>query len=373
VNPIIGYEAYVAPGKRTEREARRRGEAGFHLTLLAQNATGFRNLVKMASLAFLDGYYYVPRIDKDLLEQHNDGIICLSGCASAEFSEFILKDQIDDAAELARWFSRVFGKNFYVEIQNNGLDIQEQCAEGAIDIANKLGLPLVATSDAHYLRQEDHVAHDVLLCINTGRTRSNPNRFKFSGDQFHVRPPAEMYALFPGHEEAVRRSQDIADRVCIELDFKKRHFPVFTPPGNKEPEDYLRELCEQGLRARYGDSPAPAVRQRLEHELGIVCRMGFASYFLIVWDFVRFAREHGIPASARGSACGALVSYVLRLSHVDPLEYDLLFERFLDPSRSEAPDIDIDFCQDRREEVIAYVRGKYGEQSVAQIATFNTL
>ncbi|HYT93630.1 MAG TPA: DNA polymerase III subunit alpha [Gemmataceae bacterium] len=381
LNPILGYEAYVAPNKRTDREQRRASAESddaiyHHLTLLAYNAAGFRNLIKMSSLAFLEGYHYKPRIDKELLETHKEGLICLSGCAAAEFSDHILKDRLEDAVKTAQWFHQLFGKHFYVEIQNNGLQIQKQCEEGAIDVANKLGLPLVATSDAHYLKQEDHVAHDVLLCINTGRLRSNPKRFKFEGNQFHIRGPEEMYKLFPGREDAVRRSQEIADACHIDLDFKKRHFPVFTPPPGKKPDDYLRELCEQGLLERYRGKPPEkekAARARLEHELGIVCRMGFASYFLIVWDFVRFALEHGIPASARGSACGAMVSYVLKLSHVDPLEYDLLFERFLDPNRSEAPDIDIDFCQDRREEVIAYVKQKYGEASVAQIATFGTL
>src|SRR5262249_47109547 len=210
-------------------------------------------------------------------------------------------------------------------------------------------------------------------CINTGKLRSNPNRFKFIGDQFHIRPPEEMYALFPGREEAVRRSQEIADKIDIQLDFKKRHFPVFTPPKGKKPEDYLRELCDEGLKLRYGDPPPQVARDRLDHELDVICRMGFAGYFLIVWDFVRFAAENGIPSTARGSACASLVSSAPRLSHVDPLEYDLLFERFLDQNRSEAPDIDIDFCQDRREEVIAYVRRRYGEASVAQIATFGTM
>ncbi len=373
LNPVLGYEAYVAPGKRGEREARKRGEAGFHLTLLARTTEGFRNLVRMASSAYLDGYYYVPRIDKELLEAHAGGLVCLSGCASSEFSELLLRDQLDEAAELAKWFHRLFGEHFYVEIQNNGLDIQKQHAERAIDLADRLGLPLVATCDAHYLTQQDAAAHDVLLCINTGKLRSDPNRMRYGSDGFYVRAPEEVYALFPGHEDAVRRSQEIADRCDVALDFSKRHFPVFTPPGRKTPEDYLRELCERGVRERYGDDPPRAVLDRLEHELGIICRMGFASYFLIVADFVRFAAEQGIPAGARGSACGALVSYVLKLSHVDPLEYDLLFERFLDPNRSEAPDIDIDFCQDRREEVIAYVRRKYGEGSVAQIGTFGTL
>lgn len=380
VNPIVGYEAYVAPNRRDEREAKRRGDAGFHLTLLAQNAKGFKNLVKMASAAYLEGYHYVPRIDKELLAAHSEGIICLSGCASSEFSEFILKEQMDEALELARWFSKVFGKNFFVEIQNNGLDIQKRCAEGAIDVANQLGLPLVATCDAHYLRREDSFPHDVLLCINTGRLLKDDNRMKYGSDQFYVRAPEEMYRLFPEHHEAVKRSQEIADSVDIQLDFKKRHFPVFTPPKGKKPEDYLRELCEAGLQKRYGKSASPEAqarlpeaKRRLEHELDVICRMGFAGYFLIVWDFVRFALEKNIPASARGSACGAVVSYVLELSPVCPIEYDLLFERFLDPSRGEAPDIDIDFCQNRREEVLQYVRERYGADSVAQIGTFGTL
>ncbi len=373
LNPVVGYEAYVSPGKRTERGERRRGDAGFHLTLLAKNRTGFRNLVKMASAAYLEGFHYVPRIDKELLEAHKEGLICLSGCASSEFSEFILKDQLDEAARLAEWFARLFGKDFYVEIQNNGLDIQKLCGEGATTIANRLGLPLVATCDAHYLMRDDAPAHDVLLCINTGKTRDDANRIRYGSDQFYIRAPEEMYQLFPGQEEAVKRSQEIANGVQIDLDFKARHFPVYTPPQGKTPEQHLRELCYQGLKHRYGDNPSKQILDRLEHELGIICRMGFASYFLIVSDFVRFAVENKIPCSARGSACGALVSYVLRLSHVDPLEYDLLFERFLDPNRAEAPDIDIDFCQERREEVIQYVKRKYGEGSVAQITTFGTL
>ncbi len=373
VNPVIGYEAYVAPTKRTTRDAKRRGDAGYHLTLLAKNLTGFKNLIKMSSIAFLEGYHYVPRIDKELLEAHSEGIVCLSGCASSEFSEFILKDQLAEATRVAEWFATVFRKDFYVEIQNNGIDIQKLCAQGAIDIANKLGLPLVATSDAHYLTQGDSVPHDVLLCLNMGRTIKDENRMRFGSDQFYIRPPEDMYRLFPEQSAAVRRSQEIADGCDIQLDFKKRHFPVFIPPEGKTPEDYLRELCVVGMNKRYRGAPSEVVRARLEHELDIICRMGFASYMLIVSDFVRFAVDNGIPSSARGSACGALVSYVLELSHVDPLEYDLLFERFLDPNRSEAPDIDIDFCQDRREEVIAYVRRKYGEASVAQIATFGTL
>ena len=235
INPIIGYEAYVAPGKRGEREAKRRGDAGFHLTLLARSHTGFKNLVKLSSLAYTEGYHYVPRIDKDLLEAHNEDVICLSGCASSEFSEFLLKDNLAEASELAGWFARVFGKNFYVEIQNNGLDIQKRCAAGAIEVANRMGLPLVATCDAHYLRQDDNIPHDILLCINTGRTLKDENRMRYGSDQFYVKPPAEMYQLFPGQEEAVRRSQEIADGCDHQARFQGTPFSRLHAAGQEKP------------------------------------------------------------------------------------------------------------------------------------------
>jgi DNA polymerase-3 subunit alpha len=374
IKPILGYEAYVAPGKRQERDAKGISEAAFHLTLLAKNEQGFRNLIRMASSAFLEGFYYRPRIDKELLEQFHEGIVCLSGCASSEFSELILKDRVEEATELAQWLSQLFGDgNFYVEIMDNGLDIQRRCREGAVEIAQKLGLPLVATCDTHYLCQEDAPAHDVLLCINTGKVLSDANRMRMETQEFYLRSPDEMRERFTGEAEALANTIAVAEACNVELDFKSRHFPPFVPPSEKTQEQYLRELCEQGLRQRYGDPPRPEAVERMEHELGIICRMGFAGYFLVVWDFVRFARERGIPAGARGSACGAVVSYVLGLSAVDPIEFDLLFERFLDPNRGEAPDIDIDFCQERRDEVLAYVREKYGEANVAQIITFGTM
>ncbi|HEU5118880.1 MAG TPA: DNA polymerase III subunit alpha, partial [Isosphaeraceae bacterium] len=370
IKPIIGLEAYVAPNRRFERSTGggSGNEYAFHLTLLARNGEGVRNLMRLSSKSFLEGFYYKPRIDKEILEQHSEGLICLSGCASAEFSDLILHDKMAEAEKLCAWYEKIFGKeNFYVEIQNNGIQIQKDCAEGAVDIARKMGLPLVGTSDAHYLEQGDASAHDILLCINTGKTFDDPNRMRFENDQFHVRSPEEMYAAMPGFEEALATSYRISELVednYKSLNLGARQFPSFQPPDQKTPESYLRELCEAGLRDRYGDNPPPEARERLEHELGIICRMGFASYFLIVWDFVRFAREKGIPNSARGSACGALVSYLLYVSHVDPLTYDLLFERFLDPNRSEAPDIDIDLCKDRRYEVIEYVRAKYGAANV---------
>jgi len=375
--PIIGLEAYVAPGHRASKipGGCNGQETSFHLTLLARDAEGFRNLMRLSSKAFLEGFYYKPRIDKEILERHSKGLICLSGCASSEFSDFLLHDRFEEAERLAAWYLKVFGpENFFIEIQNNGVAIQKECEEKSIDLARRMGLPLVATSDAHYLTREDAPAHDVLLCINTGKTFNDPTRMRFETDEFFIRSPEEMYRAMPGHEDALKRSADIAARIDYSgLDLGTRRFPVFKPPTGQTPEEYLRALCQRGLVERYGNNPPPEATRRLEHELEIILRMGFASYFLIVWDFVRFARERGIPNSARGSACGALVSYVLHLSHVDPLTYDLLFERFLDPNRSEAPDIDIDLCQERRYEVIEYVRNKYGVENVAQIGTFGTL
>jgi DNA polymerase III subunit alpha len=373
INPILGYEAYIAPGHRTHKDASRMKEASFHLTLLAKNRAGFKNLIKLASAAFLEGFYYKPRIDKELLEQYHEGIICLSGCAAGELSNQILAGSMDEAEKTVAWYRKLFGDDYYLEIQNAGFEIQRQCAEGTIDLAKRMGIPLVATNDAHYLNQEDAGVHDVLLCVNTHTTRNDPKRMKMEGDQLFVRTPDEMYAAFPGYAEAVARTQEIANQVDIELDLKKRHFPVFAPPDSKTDVEYLRELCQKGLQWRYGDNPEQAVLDRLDYELGVITRMGFSSYFLIVWDFNRFARENGIPALARGSACGAIVAYLLGLSNVCPLKYDLLFERFLDPNRAEAPDIDIDFCRDRREKVLEYVKQKYGKDNVAQIGTFGTL
>ena len=373
IKPILGYEAYIAPGSRFDRNASRMKEASFHLTLLAKNITGFRNLVKLSSAAYLEGFYYKPRIDKELLERHHEGIICLSGCASGELSQQILGDRMKEADATIHWFHKLFGEDYYLEIQNAGIEITRLCAEGTIDFAQKKGLPLVATNDSHYLCEGDAAAHDVLLCVNTKSYRSDIKRMKMEGSQFFTRSPEEMYEAFPGQSDAVARSQEIADKVDIELDLTARHYPVFKPPEKKTDVEYLRELCLEGIKWRYGEDADQKYFDRLDYELGIIERMGYSSYFLIVWDFVRFARSKGIPNLARGSACGAIVAYLLGMSNVCPLEYDLLFERFLNPNRAEAPDIDIDFCRDGRAEVLNYVKEKYGEANVAQIGTFGTL
>ncbi len=387
INPILGYEAYIAPDSRHKRDAGNLKEASYHLTLLAKDRTGFRNLIKLASAAFLEGFYFKPRIDKELLAAHSEGLICLSGCVSGEFSRALLKGtgreeaHLEEARQIAGWFQKLFGDRYFIEIQNNGLEIQRLAMEGAVEIARQMGLPLVATSDAHYVNQEDAEAQDVLLCINTGKFRTDTNRMRMEGDQFYLRSPEEMYAAFPGFEDAVQQSQAIADSVEIELELGKRHFPHFDPPDSKTPDEFLRELCLAGLKDRYADKPhrlkdgqlSDEVMQRLDRELDVINKLGFPNYFLIVWDFVRYSRERKIPATARGSGVGSLVAYALYLSHVCPLEYDLLFERFLDINRTEAPDIDIDFCKDRRGDVIQYVKDKYGEANVAQIGTFGSL
>jgi DNA polymerase-3 subunit alpha len=387
LNPIIGYEAYIAPGSRFERGGGTSKDNSYHLTLLCQNRTGFKNLVKLASAASLEGFYFKPRIDKELLEAHHEGIICLSGCVSGEFSRALLKghgDQkqhIEEAREVAAWFHKLFGDRYFIEIMNNGVGIQRDALEGSVELANHMGLPLVATSDCHYVDQEDWAAQDVMLCINTGKFRSDPSRMQMDGREYHLRSPEEMYDKFGGLEHAVARSQEIADSVDIDLELGKRHFPVFYPPDNKTPDDYLRELCLKGLRERYagdetmmpGGELSQEVIDRLDRELRVISKLGFPNYFLIVWDFVEHGRQLGIPATARGSGVGALVCFALYLSHVCPIKYGLLFERFLDESRVEAPDIDIDFCKERRGEVIRYVKEKYGEANVAQIGTFGTL
>jgi DNA polymerase-3 subunit alpha len=384
IKPIIGYEAYVAPGSRLHKDAASMKEASFHLTLLAQNAAGYRNLLKLASSAFLEGFYFRPRIDKQLLAAHSEGLICLSGCASSELNRTLLEGadpDVEKGIRVAEWFHSLFGDRYFIEIQDNGMELQQVAMRGAVEVARRMGIPLVATSDVHYVDPEDADAQDVLLCVNTGKFRADAKRMKMGTKEFFLRSPEQMYEVFGGHQDALRRSQEIADCVELELEIGQRHFPVFVPPEGMTSEQHLRQLCVRGLRERYRNDPercrdgqlSQEVTDRLERELDVINKLGFPNYFLIVWDFVRFAREQGIPATARGSGVGSVVAYGLYLSHVCPLKYDLLFERFLDENRREAPDIDIDFCQQRRGEVIQYVKEKYGTETVAQIGTFGTL
>ena len=374
VVPIIGYEAYVAPGSRTDKQA---GggikDAAFHLTLLAKDNRGYKNLLKLSSIGYLEGFYYRPRIDFDALTEHKDGLIVLSGCASSEVCRCILNDDEAAAEAAAARYADLLGKDhFFIEVQDNGLPDQKRCIEAQARIAERLGLGLVATNDIHYAAAADAAAHEVLLCINTGKTLSDPSRMRFGSNEFYFKSGKEMIERFGHLSGAVENTRAIAERCRVELDFGTRNFPHFRLPEATNPDDYLRDLCEQGVRKRYGN-PAREVWDRLNHELDVIRDMGFSSYFLIVWDIVRFIKGKGIATGLRGSGASSLVCYALEISDIDPLKYALIFERFLDRERLEAPDLDIDICESRRDEVIRYVREKFGEDKTAQIITFGTL
>lgn len=388
LKPILGYEAYLAPDSRFNRQYPARANSAYHLTVLAQTHEGFKNLLKMATQAYTEGMYRKPRIDRELLHQYGDGLIILSGCLGGEINQHLINGNEPNwkaAYEAAEWYKKEFGDRFYLEIQNNGIELQQRAARFMIEMAEKTGIPLVATSDVHYVEKADAPIQDILLCINTGKRRMDTDRMRMDTDQFFFRSQADMYEAFPGQAEAVARSQEIADRCNVELELGKRFFPVFVPPDGKDEVEYLREVAIDGLRDRYADTPkrwidgvigsdfTPEVYERLETELSVIKRQGFPNYFLVVWDFVRAAHEKGISCTARGSGVGSLICFGLGLSRVCPLEYDLLFERFLDVNRKEAPDIDIDFEQARREEVLQYVRDTYGADHVAQIGTFGTM
>ena len=375
VKPIIGYEAYVAPGSRLEKSAG--GEAFYHLTLLAENLAGYKNLVKLSSKAYLEGFYYKPRVDKELLAEHSEGIIALSGCLSSELNTLLLRDDFEGAIACAVHYREIFGDGgFFIELQDNGIKEQRTAVEGALKVSNELGIPVVATNDIHYLERADARAHEALLCINTGKTIYDESRMKMQTDEFYFKSAEEMTERFGSIPGAIENSFAIADRCNVELDFGERHFPKFDPKAEcgKDLTDVelLRELCEEGFAERYSADDKHA-REMLEYELKVIADMGYASYFLIVWDFVRFARDRGIPTSMRGSGVGSVVSYTLGLIDIDPLKHGLMFQRFLDPERKEPPDIDVDFCEFGREAVMQYVKDKYGSENTAQIITFGSL
>ena len=368
VKPLIGCELYVAE----DRRAQRKGYA--HLTLLAEDNTGYANLIKLASAGYLEGYYYKPRVDWELLERHSQGLVALSGCLSGRVCKALEENRPDDArADLDR-LAQVFGRDStYVEMQNAGLDIQQRINPALAKLAGEAGLPLVATGDVHYLRHEDARAHEALLCIQSGDSLKNPNHWKFDTDQFFFKSPAEMALDFPGHEEAMRRTLEIAERCNVSLELGNILLPKFPLPDGKDAFEYLVELCEKGLQKRY-ERVTPELQERLRFELKTIKEMGFADYFLIVWDFIAFARRNGVSVGpGRGSAAGSLAAYCLEITDVDPIRYDLLFERFLNPGRKSMPDMDIDFAVAGRDRVINYVAEKYGRDRVAQIITFGTM
>ena len=369
VKPILGVEAYIAPGSRTDR--RRDPVAAYHVTLLAKNNAGYQNLLSLMTKAQLEGFYYHPRIDKEILEQHGDGLMVLSGCLKGEVNQSLMSGNRRRAVETADWFKSVFGEDYFIELMRNGVDEQTACNKGLIEIARELRIPLVATNDVHYLKRDDALAQEVLLCLHTGKTLEDRNRMRMSSSDFYFRPPEEMWEIFKDVPEAVENTLLVASRSDVELDFDHHHLPRFDPPDGSTPIEFYRKICGEGLRQRYPEI-TEAVTERFRVETDVIERMDFVSYFLITWDFIRYARENDIPVGpGRGSAAGSIVAYALGITDVDPLAHDLLFERFLNSERISMPDIDIDFCRDGREKVIEYVTEKYGgSENVSQIITF---
>jgi len=380
IKPIIGCEIYMAPGKLTERNATSGRDAAYHFTLLAKDETGYRNLVKLVSIAHLDGMYYKPRIDKEVLAKYSQGLIGMSGCLKGEINMHIQQDQLAKARKSVGEYKEILGaENFFLELHSHGIEAQRKCNNVLPTLAREFGLELVAANDVHFLERSHHEAHDVMICIGTGANVTDEKRMHYV-PELYFKSPEEMKALFPDHPEAVANTVKIADMCNLKLEFGKAKYPAFKNPPGMTSEEHMRKICQEGLHKRYGArvEAEPALQQRLDYELSVLIKTGFIDYFLIVWDFIKWAKDKGIPVGpGRGSAAGAMVAYVMEITDIDPLRFGLLFERFMNPERVSPPDIDVDFCQSRRGEVIDYVRKKYGEgngeRAVSQIATFGTM
>ena len=371
VKPILGMEAYVSPNSIYDPPAAR---SHAHLILLCKNETGYKNLMKLSSIAFVDGFYYKPRIDYDLLEKHREGLICLSACLAGDIPQFLLNEQYDEAKKLALRMKNSFGEDFYIELQNHGIPEQMTVLPRLAALARELGIKTVATNDVHYVERDDAEAQDALLCIQTGHFVDETNRMKMEAEEFYLKSEEEMLNRFSGYEDAVYNTAEVAEKCCVEIELGGRHLPEFHSPEGMDNETYLRKLCNDGMIKRFGREPAKEYVDRLEYEIGVISKMGFVDYFLIVWDFIHYAKTHGIPVGpGRGSGAASIVAYTLEITDLDPIKYNLLFERFLNPERITMPDIDVDFCYERRQEVIDYVVGKYGADHVAQIITFGTM
>src|SRR5438067_1693567 len=368
VKPVIGCEVYVAD----DRKANTKGNA--HLTLLAADNAGYANLIQLSSLGYLEGYYYKPRVDWELLERHSNGLIALSGCLSGRVCKALEENRLTDAEKELDRLVQVFGEgDVYVELQNAHLDVQQRILPELAALAAKRKLPTVATGDVHYLMHDDARAHEALLCIQSGDSLKNPNHWKFDTDHFYFKSPEEMALDFPGHEDALRRTLEVAERCDVEIELGRILLPKYPTPEDRDAFDYLVELCEKGLQKRY-ESVTPELTERLRFEMKTIKEMGFADYFLIGCDFIAFAKKNGVSVGpGRGSAAGSLVAYCLEITDIDPIKYDLLFERFLNPGRKSMPDMDIDFAVAGRDRVINYVAEKYGRDRVAQVITFGTM
>ncbi len=374
LNPIIGCEVYVAPRSRFDRELTGGEDRYYHLVLLAENNTGYANLVKIVSRGFTEGYYYRPRVDMEVLEEFHEGIIALSACLAGEVQRYIQKGLIDEAGKVAKRYEACFGRgNFFLELQDHGIPTQQTVNAALLRMSKELDIPLVATNDVHYTYVEDAQPHDILLCLQTGKKLADEDRMRYEGGQYYVKSEEEMKGLFPYAWEAVENTQRIADRCHVEIEFGKYKVPHYEVPEGHDSWSYLNKLCQDGMAMRYPQDDG-TLQKRLEYELGIIRDMGFVDYFLIVWDYINYCRENGIAVGpGRGSAAGSIVSYCLQITNIDPIKYSLLFERFLNPERISMPDIDVDFCFERRQEVIDHVNRKYGKDRVVQIVTFGTM
>lgn len=375
VKPIIGCEMYLAPKSRLDRTSERGQEDAFyHFTMLARDNDGYQNLIQLCSIGFLEGYYYKPRVDKEVLAQYNKGLIVLSGCLKGELAQALLAGKDNQALKIVDDYQSIFGKeNYYLELMDHGIAEQKRQNEKLLELSKKTGVPLVTTNDCHYVKKDDAAAHDALLCIGTGSVLAEPSRLRFDEHEFYYKSPQEMYSLFNHCPDAVRRTLEIAERCNVEIKLDQMLLPHYDVPAGSTPDEYLEKLCLEGMQRRYG-SPPPAYTERLRYELSVIRKMGFSTYFLIVWDFVHWSKSNNVPVGpGRGSGAGALVSYVLGITDICPMKYGLLFERFLNPDRRSMPDLDIDFSDEGRERVIQYVRNKYGEKSVAQIITFGSM
>ena len=374
INPLLGCEVYVAPNSRFDREVTGGDDRYYHLVLLAENDEGYANLTKIVSKGFVEGYYYKPRVDKELLRTYHKGIIALSACLAGEVPRFLTKGLYEEAKKTALEYQEIFGKgNYFLELQDHGIPDQGLVNQQLFKMSQETGIELVATNDVHYTYAEDAKPHDILLCIQTGKKLSDENRMRYDGGQYYVKSEEEMAALFPYAKEALENTQKIADRCHVEIEFGVTKLPKYDVPDGYTSWEYLQKLCYEGLERRYGN-PSQELKDRLAYELGTIQHMGYVDYFLIVWDFIKYAKDHGIAVGpGRGSAAGSIVSYCLGITTIDPIRYQLLFERFLNPERVSMPDIDVDFCYERRQEVIDYVTRKYGKDCVVQIVTFGTL
>ena len=374
VKPIIGCEVYVAPRSRTDKQPGIDNHY-YHLILLAKNNEGYKNLSKLVSLSFVDGYYYKPRIDREILEKYHEGLICLSACLAGEVNQALLSGQNEKAEQVALWHKKVFGDDYYIEIQNNGIKEQVLANQKLVQLARKLDIPLVATNDAHYLKREDAYNHEVLLCIQTGKRMSDEDRMKFDTDELYVKSPEEMAEYFKAFPDAIENTVKIAEQCNVEFEFGHTILPNYdVPPEYPTHYDFLKELCDKGLKKRYGENLSEEIQQRAEYELSIIKKMGYVDYYLIVWDFIHYAKINGIPVGpGRGSGAGSILAYAIEITDIDPIKYGLLFERFLNPERISMPDFDVDFSDERRQEVIDYVARKYGHDHVSQIITFGTM